>query len=123
MAQPQALEAAEIFHVASREAWEQTGPNYRGDTLGSEGFIHCSTAQQVLPVANLLFQGRVDLVLLTIAPEQVQAEIRYENLEGGTELFPHIYGPLDRAAVVSVETLKAGADGSFVTPPSLARRT
>ena len=38
------------------------------------------------------------------------------------ELFPHIYGPLNRDAVVSVEPLEAGADRAFVAPPSLARR-
>ena len=118
----QAPGATEIFHLASREAWEQTGPTYSGDTLESEGFIHCSTAQQVLPVANLIFKGRSDLVLLAISAEQVHCEIRYENLEGGMELFPHIYGPLNRDAVVSVAPFEAGADGAFVAPPSLARR-
>ncbi len=112
----------EIFHITSREMWEQTGPTYSGDTLRSEGFIHCSTAKQALPVANAIFSGRPDLVLLTISAERVKAEIRYENVEGGAELFPHIYGPLNRDAVVSVEPLEVGADGAFVAPPSLARR-
>ncbi len=114
--------AAEIFHVTSREMWEQTGPTYSGDTLQSEGFIHCSTAEQVLPVANAIFSGRSDLIVLTISAERVNAKIHYENLEGGAELFPHVYGPLNRAAVVSVEPLEVGADGAFVAPPSLARR-
>ena len=113
--------AAEIFHVASKEMWEQTGPTYSGDTLQSEGFIHCSTAEQVLPVANAIFKGRADLVLLKISAERVEAEIRYENLDGGAELFPHLYGPLNRDAVVSVEALEPGTDGAFVAPLSLAR--
>ena len=101
--------------------WEQTGATYSGDTLQSEGFIHCSTAEQVLSVANAIFRGRADLVLLTISAERVEVEISY-NLEGRVELFPHLYGPLNRDAVVSVEPLELGADGAFVAPPSLARR-
>jgi uncharacterized protein (DUF952 family) len=38
----------------------------------------------------------------------VEPEIRYENLEGGDELFPHIYGRLDRAAVLAAEPLEPG---------------
>ena len=83
---------SEIFHIASADLWGQAGQTYQGDTLESEGFIHCSTAEQVLTVANAIFRGRTDLVLLRIAAERVEPEIRYENLEGGSELFPHVYG-------------------------------
>ena len=44
-------------------------------------------------VANQRFRGRTDLVLLHIDPARMRSEIRYENLEGGETLFPHVYGP------------------------------
>ena len=78
-----------------------------------EGFIHCSTPAQVLQVANARFRGRSDLLLLSIDTDRVDAEIRYENLEGGEQLFPHIYGELDRDAVIRVVEFKPQADGSF----------
>ena len=91
-----------ILHIAEREAWReaQAAGSYEADSLTSEGFIHCSKPEQISAVANRYYRGRTDLVLLYIESERVNAEIRYENLEGGEELFPHIYGPLNLDAVI-----------------------
>ena len=70
-------------------------------------------------VAQRLFRGRRDLVLVRIDPDVLEPEVRLENLEGGDELFPHIYGELDLSAVTGVETLIVGEDGEFLTPTLL----
>ncbi len=62
------MENSMIFHIANKTAWEDgkdTG-EYRGDTLDSEGSIHCSTPEQIEEVAQYLFKGKKDLVLLEI---------------------------------------------------------
>lgn len=104
-----------ILHIAERDAWRQskTNKSYRPEMFAVEGFIHCSTPEQVLGVANTRFRGRPDLLLLTIDTDRVVAEIRYENLEGGEQRFPHIYGELAHNAVVRVAEFKPEADGSF----------
>lgn len=51
------------------------------------------------------FHGVPDLVLLEIDPARVAAELRWENLEDGSELFPHLYGPLPVDAVISAQAL------------------
>jgi len=66
-----------------------------------------------MDVANRLFRGHRDLVLLTIDADRVRSPIRYENLEGGTELFPHVYGSLNVDAVIDHVPLQAGQDGTF----------
>ncbi len=106
-----------ILHITTRLQWEQArqAGAYRGDTLDTEGFIHCSTPTQVVAVANALFKGQHDLVLLCIDPARVEAEIRYEGLEGG-EQYPHIYGPFCTDAVIRVIDFKPGADGQFTLP-------
>ncbi|HKR58746.1 MAG TPA: DUF952 domain-containing protein [Pyrinomonadaceae bacterium] len=107
-----------IFHIADRAVWEQgqaTG-KYRPEMYATEGFIHCSTAEQVIAVANLRFRGQLNLVLLAIETEQVGHEVRYENLEGGLQLFPHIYGELSADAVVRVADFRPGVDGFFEMP-------
>jgi uncharacterized protein (DUF952 family) len=98
-----------ILHITSRREWEaaQAAGEYRGDTLGSDGFIHCSLRQQVVEVANAHFRGQRDLVLLCIAEDKVQAEIRYEDLYHAGQKFPHIYGPLNLDAVVAVEEVRS----------------
>ncbi len=111
-----------ILHITKREQWEQaklTGV-YRGDTLDSDGFIHCSTPQQVIEVANAFFHAQKGLVLLCITSERVRAEIRHESLEGG-ERFPHVYGPLNVDAVVKVLDFEPDEDGKFELPGEIAR--
>ncbi len=107
-----------IFHIAECGAWDdaQARQRYRPEMFPGEGFIHCSTAGQVLQVANTRFRGRRDLLLLSIDTEKVAAEIRYENLEGGQQLFPHIYGELPTEAVVRVAEFIPDAEGHFKLP-------
>ena len=58
-------------------------------------------------------------MLLLIDTERVAAEIIYENLEGGQQLFPHVYGELNTEAVVQVAEFEPGAGGYFEFPTPL----
>lgn len=111
-----------ILHITSRGVWRdaQTCGEYRAPSLESQGFIHCSKPEQVAGVANFLFQGRTDLVLLCIDSNHVKPEIRYENLEGGQKLFPHVYGPINVDSVTAVLSFLPNADGLFELPVDLA---
>ncbi|KAF3888759.1 MULTISPECIES: DUF952 domain-containing protein [Nostocales] len=103
-----------ILHITQKEQWEQAKRDgvYRGDTLDSEGFIHCSQPKQVIKVANTFFYNQQGLVLLFIESNKVSSEIRYEGVEEG-EQFPHIYGALNVDAVTQVIDFQPGEDGFF----------
>jgi uncharacterized protein (DUF952 family) len=103
-----------IYHIAVQSVWDEAVKSgvYEGDTLRTEGFIHCSTGKQVEGTANRYYSGRTDMVLLEIDPAQVAPEIRYEGLPG-RDVFPHIYGPLDTCSVVRVHPFKPAENGSF----------
>jgi uncharacterized protein (DUF952 family) len=92
-----------LVHLCQRPAWEQAQARgeYRAPSLDSEGFIHCSRPEQVQRVALRFYQAMPELVLLWIDAERVLPEIRWEAADG--ETFPHIYGPLNLEAVVSVQ--------------------
>ena len=107
-----------IFHVTKRTSWDeaQASGAYQPEMFPVEGFIHCSTREQVIPVANARFHGMRGLVLLSIDTDKVSPEIVYENLEGGQPLFPHIYGALNSDAVIDVANFEPGADGCFIFP-------
>lgn len=107
--------AEPIYHITSNEDWASAKKSglYSFCALESEGFIHCSTKSQYLDIANSVFKGRTDLVLLEIDTNLLKPEVRYENLEGGNILFPHIYGALNLDAVVNALDLLPGADGVF----------
>jgi uncharacterized protein (DUF952 family) len=107
-----------IYHLALGDEWRDAldrGEPYRRSTLGRSledvGFIHCSFAQQVQVIADLVYRGCRDVVLLVIDPSRLQVEVRAENLEGGKELFPHIYGPVPADAVVRADAVPFDATG------------
>ncbi len=110
--------AQRIFHITPRACWlqQQAGPHYRAASLSTEGFIHCSTREQLVESADLHFCGQSDLVVLCIAAQRVSAAIRYEDLSGRGVPFPHIYGSLNVEAVVDVLPLPPAPDGTFRLP-------
>lgn len=108
-----------ILHITQQAEWaaaKNLGA-YRGNTLDTEGFIHCSTLKQVVGSANRFFQGQQDLVILVIDEGLVQPEVKYEG--DADNLFPHIYGALNVDAVVRSIDFAAGADGIFSLPTEL----
>jgi uncharacterized protein (DUF952 family) len=110
-----------IYHITSAREAEHaalTG-EYTPAAYDADGFIHCSHAQQVLAVAHRRYRGRRDLVLLEIDRERLPCPVVSENLEGGTELFPHVYGRLPMSAVVAVHAFACEADGSFRLPAAV----
>ena len=109
-----------LFHIASAVAWRESGDFYAPAEFEKEGFVHCATRSQVFGVAGARFAGHSDLVLLMIDANHIDAPIRYENLGGGAELFPHVYSALPRSSVVAVEPLVLLSDGSF--EPSVVQR-
>jgi uncharacterized protein (DUF952 family) len=102
-----------IYHLVTRPAWEDHPDQpYRAESLTSEGFIHCSFAEQVARSANRFYAAVPELLLLHIDPGQLTSELREEPSDSG-ELFPHIYGGINRDAVMSVESLTRNADGRW----------
>jgi len=118
-----------IFHITSRRAWDEAQQNgvYRAESLATEGFIHCSTLSQVLPVAENFYKGQSGLILLAIEPTLLSSDLKWEPPSGGTpppgvpdgDLFPHIYGPINLDAVVNVAEFRPDANGRFPIPSIL----
>jgi uncharacterized protein (DUF952 family) len=122
-----AASAPDIFHITTETEWARAQAegvyhmSTKGRTLVEVGFVHCAFAEQVARVANSFLRGVPQLVVLRIAIDRLKAEVRYEDLQGGNELFPHIYGPLNADAVVAVMPLRPNADGSFTFPLPVGR--
>ena len=115
-----------IFHITPRADWEaaQTKGEYVAESLKSEGFIHCSTLAQVVPVADKYYKGQNGLVLLMIEPTLLSSTLKWEAPSGGTpppgipegDQFPHIYGPINLGAVVNVFDFIHDANGDLSMP-------
>lgn len=104
-----------IFHITSNEAWNEAlrRGKYEAPSLSTAGFIHCSNADQVVRVANNIYRNIGGLVLLHIDVDRLPAPVVYENLDGGRELFPHVYGPIEVSAVRAVTPFEPADDGTF----------
>ena len=116
-----------IYHIATADDWLQAVRDGEyttstiGRTLAQEGFLHASTAGQVNWVANRFYHDVPgDLVLLVIDTARLASPLRYEDVPGWDQPFPHIYGPLNPGAVIEAVPLRAGPDGTYAVEPPAA---
>lgn len=113
---------AQILHMTLPAYWanaQQSGTyemSTHGVTLAEQGFIHCSTAGQIGPVAQAVYGPLgVELVVLVLIDHEIRASgvpVRYED-GGNGELYPHIYGALDVSLVKRVEPAGFTSAGEF----------
>lgn len=106
-----------IYHLVRPADW-QHGPAaaYRPDSLATEGFIHCAEAGQVAWAANKFYAWAADLLVLHVDTARLSSALRNED-SGNGELFPHLYGPLDRDAVVAAVPLTRDCEGRWTFQP------
>ena len=107
-----------ILHITIRKQWEEAISLgiYTDSSLAKEGFIHCSTQQQILRSANRYYHGRSDLLLLCISLNKIKAPIIFEDSYQKGEAYPHIYGSFNLDAVIHAFDFPTNTDGSFSLP-------
>lgn len=115
--------SAALLHMCTIDEWQSahTAGEFRPESLVSGGFVHLSTGAQVHLPANRLFGGRVDVVLLVLNVDKLDAPIRWEPgvpTDPESMLFPHLYGPIPLSAVTAVVEYLPDSTGKFL-PPSL----
>ncbi|MEO1289199.1 MAG: DUF952 domain-containing protein [Chloroflexota bacterium] len=101
-----------IYHLTSPIEWQmaQQAGHYSAPSLDSEGFIHCSSKEQVVTVANTFYSHTAELVLLCIEEDKLDAVLKWEAPahpdgtpvdESDTQPFPHVYGIINLESVVA----------------------
>ena len=103
--------AFHLILVADLDAQTDDAP-VRPHSLAVEGFVHLThRMDDLIDVANALYREEPGPhVVLTINLDRLSAPWRYD----GDDRFPHVYGPLDRDAVTSVDAISRGPDGAFL---------
>ena len=96
-----------IYHIADSNQWEQAQVSqfYTHQSLHSEGFIHCSTKEQLEDTANHYFGENDQVLVLFIDPSKLESEVVYETATRGGD-YPHIYGPINISAIVRSKQYK-----------------
>jgi uncharacterized protein (DUF952 family) len=94
-----------IYHVVLPEVWTafDTGL-YRHASLEAEGFIHCSFADQLDGVIERYYSKESEVIVLEIESDRLMSRMIKEP-STNSEIYPHVYGPINRDAIVS-ETKK-----------------
>jgi uncharacterized protein len=116
-----------ILHLVPADEYLSLLPDqaYLSSAYDKDGFIHCTKEPEVmLQIANRFYKGLTgDLLVLVIETDKVNAPIKWEPpahpdgtpAQPGERLFPHIYGPLNRDAVVDVHNAERDSDGNFLS--------
>ena len=102
-----------IYKIVPRDLWveaERSGRLTGAPVDLADGYIHFSTAAQVIETARRHFAGQDDLLLVKVDANRLGEKLKWESSRGG-DLFPHLYGPLFMAWAVDVAPLPLGPDG------------
>jgi uncharacterized protein (DUF952 family) len=97
-----------IYKLLDADEWRdaQAAGQFRGSAVDlADGYVHFSTADQVVETAARHFSGRRGIVLLAVDAGPLGDDLRWEASRGGA-LFPHLYAPLPTDVVLrAVELL------------------
>ena len=106
-----------MYHLVPRSEWEATDPArpYVPTAFGQDGFVHCTDgADEVAATANRYFGNfEGELLALVLDRARLGAPVRYEDPR---TVFPHVYGPIEREAIVEVLTMARDATGQYLAP-------
>ena len=105
-----------IYHLVPIDYWEARSLDrfYVPADFEREGFIHCTRGdEQIAVVANRYYlNDRRPWLVLVLDEQAITSEIKYEPGRDGL-LYPHVYGPLNREAVIEVLPMRRDPDGVF----------
>jgi uncharacterized protein (DUF952 family) len=110
-----------IYKIARVHEWEEAVEN--GVFAGSaddkrDGFIHFSAAAQVKGTCDKYFTTEEWLYLVAVDPDRLGPALKWELSRGGQN-FPHLYGTLPLALVLSVAEIHRGANGKYAFPSEI----
>lgn len=91
-----------IYHIVLPDIWAAFDTElYKHASLETEGFIHCSFADQLDAVIERYYNGEKSVVVLEIESDRLMSRMIKEP-STNNEIYPHIYGPINRDSIVAV---------------------
>lgn len=114
-----------LYHMVPADYWNGLAEEnpYQSATFADEGFIHASgSPEQLLQVAQRFYKSEpVPYIILCIDESKLDAELKWELAHVDEDTYPHIYGLLNREAVVDVVPFPRNEDGTFQLPADLPK--
>lgn len=93
-----------IYHIVLPEVWEnfKEKEEYEAESLQTEGFIHCSFAEQLDGVLQRYYSNAKNVLILTLDTEKLSSKLINEP-STNNEIYPHIYGKINKSAIVELK--------------------
>lgn len=106
------------WHLVPVDWWraQPQDADYLPEAFDSEGFIHLTyTTSDVIAVGNRWYLSSTgDWLALWIALDRCAAPVLFADADMQRQ-FPHLHGPLERDAILSIHTVRRAPDGTFLT--------
>ncbi|MCH8813791.1 MAG: DUF952 domain-containing protein [Chloroflexi bacterium] len=103
------------YHATPKEHWDACDHDqpYLPPDFAAGGFIHCTDSVESLPsVLTTYYKDQPgEWIVLSIDKDRVSAPILYDDPDN---VFPHLYGSLNRDAIVDVRGIARSDDGRFL---------
>lgn len=119
-----------IYHLTTEKEFfaQLESEEYVSAGFPAEGFMHFSQEHQILGVADRFYREAASPILLVVEIEKLTAPVKYEppihphadkrlNFESEVEhsdLFPHLYGKLNKTAIVDILPMRRDANGNYI---------
>lgn len=112
-------QSTRVFHLATPDGWQAATEIGRIEpaSLTAEGFVHCSTVEQLTGTIERHFGAADELVIVELDPA-VAGELRWEESRPG-ERYPHLYRPIIATDVTGIHHWHRPVDGSVELPEGL----
>ncbi|MEP6849165.1 MAG: DUF952 domain-containing protein [Acidobacteriota bacterium] len=96
-----------VYHIVLPEYWRSLDVerDYVAESLTTESFVHCSYSGQLDDVLKRYYSNADEVLILTIDTDKLSSRL-VEEPSTNNEIYPHIYGPVNREAIVEVEPRK-----------------
>jgi uncharacterized protein (DUF952 family) len=106
-----------IFKIVPHAEWESESGDYHGSAHDrADGFLHFSTASQLLETLRRYYAGQADLMLVAVDANALGRALRWERSQSRGEDFPHLYAALPCGAIKWAQPITKDAAGNFVLP-------
>lgn len=109
------------YHLVPQKYFDAFDPqnDYMPEPFARDGFIHCTDgADEMARTANRYYQSNAEPhYYLYIDQDRVRARIQYDDT---AKIYPHIYGALNRDAIIAVRVVRRESDGTFLPPEPIA---
>ena len=105
------------YKILTTEQWAALNAGtFEGAPIDqADGFVHLSTAAQLAETLDRHFGGQDDLVIAAIDLRLLRGAVRWESARHG-QLFPHVYAPLTRDAVIACCPVERDEGGAVRLP-------